>query len=63
MSTNDYKITDYNYITSAIGNAYFSGLDFKELWDCVSISNTREELDTAVQATIKLHELIEKETK
>ena len=63
MSTNDYKITDYNYITSAIGNALFSGLTFDELWNCVCISNTREELDAAVQATIKLHELIEKETK
>ncbi len=63
MSTNDHKITDYNYITSAIGNAHFSGLTFEELWNCVCISNTREELDAAVQATIKLYELIEKETK
>jgi hypothetical protein len=53
----DYKITDYNYITSSIGNAYFSGLSFDELWNCVSVSKTREELDTAVDITIKLKEL------
>ena len=53
----DYNITDYNYITSSIGNAYFSGLAFSELWDCVSVSKTREELDTAVDITIKLKEL------
>jgi hypothetical protein len=57
----DYEITDYNYICSAIGNAYFSGLAFEELWNCISISATREELDASVEATIKLHELINQE--
>lgn len=51
------KITDYNYITSAIGNAYFSGVSFDQLWNCVTISSSREELDTAVLATIRINDL------
>lgn len=54
-------ITDYNYIGSSIGNAYFSGLSFSQLWDCVSESKNREELDVAVSATIRLNEMIRKE--
>lgn len=55
------EITDYNYIGSAIGNAYYSGLTFEQLWSCVVISSTREELDEAVSATIKLNEIVTKE--
>ena len=57
----DIDITDYNYIGSSIGNAYFSGLSFSQLWDCVSESKNREELDVAVSATIRLNEMIRKE--
>lgn len=53
-----YKITDYDYIGSAVGNAYFSGLTFDALWSCVSISYTPEELDAAVSAQIRLNEII-----
>jgi hypothetical protein len=53
----DFKISDYDYIGSSIGNAFFSGVSFKQLWDCVSLSQTREELDAAVTATIRLNEL------
>lgn len=56
----NYKISDYNYIGSAIGNAYFSGVSFTELWDCISMSSSREELDAAVSATIRLKELSSK---
>lgn len=55
---NEFKVTDYNYIGSAIGNAYFSGVSFEQLWNCVAMSQTREELDAAVTATIHLNELI-----
>jgi len=51
------EINDYNYIGSAVGNAYFSGLTFDQLWSCVSLSYTREELDAAVTAQIRLNEL------
>lgn len=51
------EISDYNYIGSSIGNAFFSGLSFDELWSCVMLSSTREELDAAVDLTIKLKEL------
>lgn len=57
------NITDYNYIGSAIGNAFFSGISFTELWDCVAMSQTPEELDAAVSATIRLKELSSKKAK
>lgn len=60
---NDFKITDYNYIASTMGNAYYSGVTYEELWDCISMAQTREELDEAVSATIKLKELIRKDNK
>jgi len=54
------KITDYNYIGSAIGNAYFSGVSFDELWNCIFICETPDELDAAISATIRLKELSQK---
>lgn len=51
------KITDYNYIGSSIGNAFFSGISFDELWNCVFMCDTPEELDAAISATI-LEEII-----
>lgn len=53
----DYIISDYNYMASSIGNAFFSGVEFNELWDCINMSQNREELDAAVSATIKLKEI------
>lgn len=57
----DYSISDYNYIGSSIGNAYFSGLTFDQLWQCVAISETREQLDAAVSATIDLNNMLKGE--
>jgi hypothetical protein len=54
------KINDYNYIGSAIGNAYFSGISFNELWSCVTMCDTPDELDAAISATIRLKELSSK---
>lgn len=53
----DFEITDYNYIGSSIGNAMYSGLTLPELWSCTELSQNREQLDTAVSATIRLKEL------
>jgi hypothetical protein len=53
----DFQITDWNYIMSSVGNAYFSGLNFAETWGCVIQSSNREEFDAAVSATIRLREL------
>ena len=53
----DFEITDWNYIMSSVGNAYFSGLTFAETWGCVAQSSNREEFDAAVSATIRLREL------
>lgn len=52
-------ISDYNYIASAIGNAYFSGVSFDQLWDCIFISNSREELDASISITEKLNKIKE----
>lgn len=51
------KITDYNYFGSTVGNACFSGLTIEELFSCVLLSSTREELDAAVSASIKVKEI------
>ena len=56
-------ISDYNYIGSAIGNAYFSGVSFDELWSCVMLSQTREQLDAAISAQIRLSEITIGKTK
>jgi hypothetical protein len=56
----DCEISDYNYIGSSIGNAYFSGVSFDQLWECVLLASTREELDFAITSTIKLNELVMK---
>lgn len=56
-----FTITDYNYISSSVGNAFFSGLTFEQLWECVAISETREQLDTAVSATINLINIVKGE--
>ncbi len=51
------KITDYNYFGSTVGNACFSGLSIEQLFSCVLLSSTREELDAAVSAAIALKEI------
>ena len=53
----EYSISDYNYITSAIGNAIFSGLTLDQIWSCIVMCETREQLDAAVSAAIRLKEL------
>jgi hypothetical protein len=50
-------IDDYTFLGSTIGHAYFSGLTFEELWGCISLAETREDFDTAVEITIKMKEL------
>ena len=55
----DPEIKDYDYFTSTLGNAYFSGLTFDEMWNSVLVSETREELDVAVSAAINLKEVID----
>lgn len=55
-----YDISDYNYIASSIGNAYFSGLSFDQMWECISLAETREQLDVAVSSTIILNQITER---
>jgi hypothetical protein len=60
---NAFHISDYDYITSALGNAFFSGMSFDELWTCVSHSGNREDLDVAIMTQIKLKEIIHEHSK
>lgn len=53
----NFKIRDYDYITSAIGNAYFSKVTYEQLWNCILLAHTREELDIAITAQIRMNEL------
>lgn len=58
--TKDYRcpeITDFARIGSAVGNAFHSGISFEDLWLCFMLSETAEQLDAAVSATIRLKEL------
>lgn len=51
------SIEDFDYISSSLGNAFFSGIKFSELWDCVSNSENKEELDAAIESTIRIKEI------
>lgn len=55
----DPDIEDFDYITSSIGNAYFSGVSLEQLWSCISISESREDIDAAIDATIRLNNIKE----
>ena len=57
MNNFEYEITDYNYVLSSIGNAFFSGLSFEQLWFSINLASNREELDAAISAAIKIKEL------
>jgi len=56
----NFEITDYDYIGSALGNAYFSEIGFDTLWECVASSETRESLDEKVSAAISGKEWLDK---
>ncbi len=45
---------DYTYIMSALGNAYFSGLTFDQLWVCIETSTNKEELDRTINMSIEV---------
>lgn len=52
------KITNYNYIASAIGNAKFSDVSFDVVWNAIAICNNSEQLDAVLAASIKLTEIV-----
>jgi len=54
----DFEIDTFAYMGSAIGNAFFSGMTFQQLWECTHLSTCREEFDEAVTATIRLNEIV-----
>lgn len=48
------ELSDWSVMTSAIGNAKFSGLSLEDLWQAISLSKTPTELDVAIEAAILL---------
>jgi hypothetical protein len=52
-----YEIEDFAYFGSTLGNAIHSGLTVEQIWSCLVLSQTREQFDEAVSATIRLSEI------
>ena len=52
------RITDYNYIASAAGNALYSGMSFEEFWWCMLEAKNPQELDAGISAGIRLKQLV-----
>ena len=50
---------EVNEVLSTIGNAFFSGVSFDQLWDCITLTDDRAKLDAAIKATIDLNELVD----
>lgn len=58
----NYDISDFDYMMSSLGNAYFSNVSYESLWSAVILSDNREELDAAITATADLNDLVNDET-
>lgn len=54
----DIRLTDYDYVRSALGNAIYSGLSITDLWPIICVADTAEEFDQAVDAAIRLKEIL-----
>jgi hypothetical protein len=53
-----YELNDYTYMSSAIANGYFSGLDIEDIVSCMLLADTKEEFDAAVSVTADLREIV-----
>lgn len=51
------KISDYTYLGSTVGNAYFSGLTLEDVFKALLISENKEQLDAAISASIQLKQI------
>lgn len=56
----DYKIDDFSYMGSTVGNAFHSGLAFPQLLSCLELSKNVEEFDAAVSATCDLMDIMKR---
>jgi hypothetical protein len=52
-----FEINDFVYFGSTLGNAIHSGLNTEQIWNCLTLSKTREQFDAAVSLTIRLNEI------
>lgn len=62
MSSNrheDFRISEYAYIGSAAGNAFYSGIAFEVFFECMCLANCGQKLDENVSAAIYAREWLE----
>jgi hypothetical protein len=53
------SLTDFDFISSAAGNAFFSGVGFDMMWECVNHAKDGESVDANVKAAIAAKEKID----
>jgi hypothetical protein len=54
----DEYLTDYDYIASAFADAYLSGVNPEIIWQAFLLSSDAKEFYEALDASVKLHDLI-----
>lgn len=60
MNDIDKFLTDYDYVASAFADAYLTGLDSSIIWQAFLISNNGKQFYEALDASVKLHDIIHK---
>ena len=53
-----YKVNDFQYFTSALGNAYYSGVPFLPIIVATNVARNAEEFDIAVEASVMIQDII-----
>lgn len=54
----DHSITDYEYFSSAIGDALHSGLTKEEITSCMELAYNASSLNAAIAAQVKLKDIL-----
>ena len=53
----DEKLSEWQWFSSALGNAIFTGFTLQDIWQAVELCNSAEEFDAAIQSLIDLREI------
>lgn len=53
------KIEEFEHVSSAFGNAFFSGLHIEDIWEAVKKSQTCEEFEERIRLRVQQKDLIE----
>lgn len=54
----DFEVDPFTWARSSFGNAFFSGVSYRQLWEAVNMSQTPEQLDAAISAIEDLNKLV-----